>query len=116
MTEIDIINTLYGKLGLFGILCLVIWKVYHDMKNDKANMLELIRTVEKRHETYVQDDHERVMSTLEGTNTSREKLAQTLDRLSRAMEGLPCNLAQPVEKRWVTPTPGDSTPPEGNKS
>lgn len=115
MTEVEIFNTLYGKLGLFGILCLVIWKVYRDMKSDRVALIIKIEAVEKKYEEYIKDDHERVMKTLQGTNSSREKLADTLNRLCLATEQLPCNQSQPVGHRWVTPTHDAPTPSEGNK-
>ncbi len=115
MPELDIFATIYGKAGLFGLLCLVVWKVYHDMKGDKHALLFKIETVEKRHETYCAIDHERVITTLQDNARSREKLTEAIIKMSQATERLPCNQSQPVDKRWVTPAHGTSTPPKGNQ-
>jgi hypothetical protein len=113
MEGFDLFNTWYGKTGLFGILCFVVWKVYHDMKSDKRAIVAKVEKVEEKHDAYVRGDHERVIQTLQENARSREKLTEAITRMSIATEKLPCNQSQPVGQRWITPTHGTPTPPKG---
>ena len=115
MPETDIFASLYGKLGMFGILVIVVWKVYHDMKSNNVEIRSELSELRSRYETYRDADHERVIKTLQDNATSRNHLTEAINRMSRATENLPCNQSQPSDVRWTTPVPQDTpTPLKGN--
>lgn len=115
--EVDIFASVYGKLGMFGILIIVVWKVYHDMKSNRLEIHEELDALRRRYETYRDTDHERVMAALQDNASSRTKLTEAINRMSRATENLPCNQSQPSAARWTTPVPHDTpTPLKGQTS
>lgn len=118
---LDFFATLYGKLSLGGIIAVIIWKVYHDMKQDKTDLVAKVNQVEKKHDMFVTATHERTLKALEDNASSRTKLVSAIDRLDKtcigmsgALETLPCNQVSP--RKWVTPAHGTQTPPKGNQT
>ncbi len=117
--EFDLFATWYGKCSLGMLLAFVIWKVYHDMKNDKTGLVAEIKEIRNEHTQFVSNTHDRTLRALENNATSRveltgaiKELKTTCQGMSQALEVIPCNQTSP--KKWVTPAHGTPTPPQGN--